>query len=386
MDIKATPGSILDLGFKTFFKEWWQLLIVTLVFSLPSLALLALPIQSVGTTSALSVALTVLAVLFGIALFIAVVKLSQDRMLSNKHSTFEGLFRFICKNYISLLLTMLLTVLIGIGMFILSLIPITIVGFLFYGLYLLVMASNMASIIVTGFGSVIVLLLLVIAFIVIFSHLMFSPYVVLFHGKRYMAAIRRSLQLVKSKFWNVIGNTVILLLVGFAITVVLTLMFLPLLMAFQGSMTSTVVLTFIQQYVSLPVSIAFVALFFAVDNAVSSESLTNGSNHVLKVMARSIRRNSLGYKKPASKSKKKTPVSRKKQNTTSSSSMKIKVDTKSVKQSPSKKTEKTSGTKKEHKKAPEKHARPLTDKSEEPASSSSKVIKKASRQGRRKKI
>ncbi|MFW6378693.1 MAG: glycerophosphoryl diester phosphodiesterase membrane domain-containing protein, partial [Nanoarchaeota archaeon] len=230
------------------------------------------------------------------------------------------------------------------------------------------------------------LLLLVISFIVIFSHLMFSPYVVLFDGKRYMAAIRRSLQLVKSKFWNVIGNTVILLLVGFAITVVLTLIFLPLLMAFQGSMASTVVLTFIQQYVSLPVSIAFVALFFAVDNAVSSESLTNGSNHVLKVMARSIRRNSLGYKKPASKSKKKVSVSKKNVKTTSSSLMRTKVDTKSVKQSPSKKTEKTTGTKTGPKKAPGKDARPSTEESKESASSSSKVIKRASRQGRRKKI
>lgn len=303
MNIKATPGSILKYGFTTFFKEWWQFLLMVFVLTLPSFFLVYT--SSLATAMpVINTCLAVLAVLFSFALFILIAKVSQDRIFSDRHSTFHGLMRFLGKNYISLVLTVILTILLGIGLFVVALIPIAVVALLFYGIYTLVMASNVAAVVVTGFGSVIVFLLLFIAFVLVFTHLMFTPYVVLFNGKRYMAAIRKSLQLVKSRFWNVLGNTIVLLLVGFAIAVVVGLVFLPLLIAFKESVALTTIMGFVQQYISIPVSIAFISMFFTVDYAVSNELLTNGSSHVLKVMARSIRCNSIGYRKPSRSSSK----------------------------------------------------------------------------------
>ena len=200
-----------------------------------------------------------------------------------------------------------------IGAVIAAAIPIALVGLLFYGLYLLVVASNIATVIITVLGSVIILLLLIAAFAIIITHVMFTPYVVLFEEKNYLAAIKHAFHMVRGRFWNVLGNWIVVMLVSIGLTLVLTLIMLPLIMAFQESVTVSLVLTVLQQYVSVPTMMALVALFFVTNKNYLATTLHHAKKKTVKTSAKnkvashevthSKGHNTASHKKKSSKKK-----------------------------------------------------------------------------------
>lgn len=261
MKFKANPATILGHGFRTFVNEWWQLLVLTVITLIPSL--LVTLTSTTGRMTAFSVIMTALSVLFGVAFFIALGKIAHNRFFNDRHTTLGEIFNFIGDKFIPLFLTIIVVALTALVAAIIAAIPIGVIGLLFYGIYTLVSASNIAGIIVAGIGGVIIFLLSLAAFLIIVLHLLFTPYTVLFENRKYFGAVKRAYHMVRNRFWNVLGNWLILMLVALGIAIVVTLIMLPLLMVSQGSAAVTMVVTILHQYASIPVTIALISLFFA---------------------------------------------------------------------------------------------------------------------------
>ncbi|MGM5480312.1 MAG: hypothetical protein ACQESC_02520 [Nanobdellota archaeon] len=274
------PGLILANGFRTLFAKWLPILIATVILTIP-LFFTYLFEKAYQNTTAI-ILISIVSALVSLAYFITISYWSFEYFFKNKKISLGDAGSFLLSRFIPLFVTIILMTVGFVIATILALIPTGIVGLLFYGIYLLAPAGSVLGIVIGGLGGVIVTLMIVASLLIISSYITFTPFVVLFENISYFKAIRRSIQLVNNKFWSVLGNIIVLFFARIGIMIVIGLLLLPFIMAFGESLAITTIMTFAQQYFTVPIIIALVSLFFAIT---SKDSFQDSSKRNTKQKA-----------------------------------------------------------------------------------------------------
>lgn len=253
-------STIITDGFNIFAKEWKLLVGITLMFMIPIYAILFWSQES----TAMIILYSLLFLFITPIIQITLAKITEQRHRHKKTHPWGELWSYVKTKYWDVFLTIVVLALIMVIAFIAL--------FIIFAIIAAIMAASKGipttpEQAIQGGWAILVGIAIVVGIVVMIilsTYLIFTSYIAALTKTRYLAAVKESIHLVKTRwwatFWRLLGIQVAsLILVGIIMAI-----FTPMELASGMTPATNLIKSVVQQIIVLPMSVAAVAWYLRI--------------------------------------------------------------------------------------------------------------------------
>lgn len=240
-------------GFSVFAKEWKLLVGLTLIFMLPIYAAIY---WTQNTSVGLGLLFILIFFLVAPILQILIAKITESRHKHKKTHPWKELWVFVRKKYLDVLLTMIILGLIALALIIAITIIFAIIAAIVTGATGVTVQTGgqlPPGLIITG---IIYGIVLVIAFIVFATCVVFVNPIVVLTKYRYFKAIKESFKLVKKRWLPTFARFLTLEIASLILIYVMLKIFYPIELSLGVTPALRLIKSVVQQIIVLPIGVA----------------------------------------------------------------------------------------------------------------------------------